>query len=91
VEFVVNFDIPRLSDSTKKIPFQNLPTDVDTYLHRIGRTGRYDRKGISLTFYNGEGEEYLISEIENKLKVKMRDIKSVEEIKYLVECVEQSF
>ena len=32
---VINFDIPR---------------DVSTYLHRIGRSGRYGRKGLSINF-----------------------------------------
>uniref|UniRef100_A0A6M3MCP5 Putative helicase n=1 Tax=viral metagenome TaxID=1070528 RepID=A0A6M3MCP5_9ZZZZ len=28
----------------------DLPEDYDTYIHRIGRTGRVDKKGIALTF-----------------------------------------
>jgi superfamily II DNA/RNA helicase len=35
VTHVINFDIPN---------------DYDTYVHRIGRTGRADKKGIALTF-----------------------------------------
>ena len=35
VSTVVNFDIPR---------------DVNTYLHRIGRSGRWGRKGLSINF-----------------------------------------
>ena len=35
VEIVINFDIPR---------------DVHTYLHRIGRSGRWGRKGVGINF-----------------------------------------
>jgi superfamily II DNA/RNA helicase len=35
VSVVINFDVPR---------------DVHTYLHRIGRSGRWGRKGVGLNF-----------------------------------------
>ncbi len=38
VSHVINFDIP---------------SNYDDYVHRIGRTGRADRKGIALTFVTG--------------------------------------
>jgi len=41
VNMVVNYDMPLTAD--------NKP-DVDTYLHRIGRTGRFGRQGISVNF-----------------------------------------
>lgn len=41
VSLVVNFDIPLDAD--------NKP-DCETYLHRIGRTGRFGRSGVSINF-----------------------------------------
>ncbi|CAH7683417.1 P-loop containing nucleoside triphosphate hydrolase protein, partial [Phakopsora pachyrhizi] len=41
VNLVVNYDLPR--DPAKG-------ADAETYLHRIGRTGRFGRKGISINF-----------------------------------------
>jgi superfamily II DNA/RNA helicase len=35
VSIVINFDIPR---------------DIHTYIHRIGRTGRADKKGVAISF-----------------------------------------
>lgn len=35
VQVVINFDVPR---------------DVHTYLHRIGRSGRWGRKGVGINF-----------------------------------------
>ena len=35
VEIVINFDIPR---------------ETETYIHRIGRSGRFGRKGLAINF-----------------------------------------
>ena len=41
VSMVVNYDIPLTSDQQP---------DPETYLHRIGRTGRFGRVGVSISF-----------------------------------------
>ncbi|OII72830.1 Dbp5p-like EIF4a-1-family RNA SFII helicase [Cryptosporidium ubiquitum] len=54
VTLVINFDIPIRFNSTNSIGIGNdsLSTEVDneTYLHRIGRTGRFGLNGISINF-----------------------------------------
>ena len=42
VEHVINYDMPK---------------DIESYTHRIGRTGRAGRKGVATTFCTGEGVE----------------------------------
>ena len=42
VEHVINYDMPK---------------DIESYTHRIGRTGRAGRKGAATTFVTGEGIE----------------------------------
>ena len=44
VSHVVNFDTPEIPES---------------YIHRIGRTGRADKKGISITFYTEKEHPFL--------------------------------
>ncbi len=44
LEFVINFEIPNISE---------------TYVHRIGRTGRAGAKGTSLSFCDAEEKTYL--------------------------------
>jgi len=44
LEFVINFEIPNISE---------------TYVHRIGRTGRAGAKGTSLSFCDAEEKAYL--------------------------------
>jgi translation initiation factor 4A len=37
----------------------DLPTQPENYLHRIGRSGRFGRKGVSINFVTGEDERLL--------------------------------
>ena len=52
VSVVINFDIPKC---------------VHTYLHRIGRSGRWGRKGIAINFITRRDVQYM-KEIENHYK-----------------------
>ncbi len=51
VEFVVNYDVPDLDEN---------------YVHRVGRTGRGDKKGWAVTFCSPE-EEVLLASVEKYL------------------------
>jgi translation initiation factor 4A len=44
LSLVINFDLPR---------------EKETYIHRIGRSGRYGRKGVSINFVTDRDLEYL--------------------------------
>lgn len=58
VELVINYDVPQ-----KKSGFgKNSHTvgDPETYLHRIGRTGRFGKPGVAVTIYDRDvDKEYL--------------------------------
>lgn len=43
VSMVINYDIPMKGRSDSE-------ADAETYLHRIGRTGRFGRVGVSISF-----------------------------------------
>ena len=45
VDIVINYDVPIHQDSHFKEP------DYSNYLHRVGRTGRFQTDGIAVTFY----------------------------------------
>ncbi|KAJ3386767.1 Nucleolar RNA helicase 2 [Lobulomyces angularis] len=49
------------------------PSDVETYIHRSGRTGRAGKAGVCVTFYKPQ-QEYLISNIARKAGVKFQRI-----------------
>jgi ATP-dependent RNA helicase DDX19/DBP5 len=44
---VVNYDLPLMNERIKGADER---PDLETYIHRIGRTGRFGRKGISINF-----------------------------------------
>ena len=59
VEAVFNYDIPQ---------------DIEYYVHRIGRTGRAGREGVSFTFAYGR-DMYRIREIEKVCKTRMTELR----------------
>ncbi|MDR6938739.1 DEAD/DEAH box helicase [Arcanobacterium hippocoleae] len=58
IGLVVNFDVPR---------------EIDTYVHRIGRTGRAGREGLALTFVTPK-ERSRLRKIEAVTKSKMSQV-----------------
>jgi ATP-dependent RNA helicase RhlE len=54
----------------------DVPENVDTYIHRIGRTGRADRSGIAYTFVSPEESEVVMG-FESSIDVELilKDIK----------------
>jgi ATP-dependent RNA helicase DDX19/DBP5 len=59
VTLVVNYHIPITVDER-----QRRTPDPETYVHRIGRTGRAGRRGIAITFVAGEADKTALREIE---------------------------
>lgn len=52
-------DIPQISHVVN----YDLPESADTYVHRIGRTGRAGRSGVALSFVSMQ-QRFLVSEVE---------------------------
>ncbi len=59
VSHVINFDVPLV---------------YEDYIHRIGRTGRANQKGVAVTFAN-EAEEYHVNNIEKLIRKKVNRVK----------------
>jgi len=68
VNMVVNYDMPW--DPTEKKP------DVETYLHRIGRTGRFGRQGISINMIYDKRSFETMKYIEETLQSPITGIKT---------------
>ena len=56
VTVVVNFDLPM---DTSHQP------DYDTYLHRIGRTGRFGKRGLAINMIDGHRSRSMLQQIES--------------------------
>ena len=65
ISYVINYDMPE---------------QIDTYIHRIGRTGRAGNRGTAVSFVTSE-EEYLLREFELRtgIKIERRDVPEAEE------------
>jgi len=65
VSLVINYDVPK---------------DSSTYIHRIGRSGRYGRKGVAINFALNS-DQSKIKNIENAYKIKIEPLpKDVENV-----------
>ena len=62
-------DIPGISDV---INF-DAPDNIETYTHRVGRSGRMGKNGRAMTIFNEE-EKYMIHEIQAKSSINMEHI-----------------
>ena len=83
VKLVINFDLPVKKDENSPL----LVADTESYLHRIGRTGRFGTKGIGLSLCCGKNDECYLKNIESFYKTKIEEItgldKLLEELKNL--------
>nr|XP_027201218.1 ATP-dependent RNA helicase DDX19A-like [Dermatophagoides pteronyssinus] len=74
VTIVINYDLPT-NPETRNI-------DFDTYLHRIGRTGRFGKEGLAINFVDGDRTMQMIRQLEEHFKrpIKKLDATDVDEI-----------
>ena len=61
INVVFNFDMPKESDS---------------YLHRVGRAGRFGTKGLAITFCSDAKDLEVLEEIQKRFEVKIEELPS---------------
>jgi len=64
ISYVINYDMPE---------------EIDTYIHRIGRTGRAGKEGTAVSFVTS-AEEYLVKEFEMRtgMEIERREVPDAE-------------
>jgi len=67
-----------ITDITHVINF-DIPNEPEDYIHRIGRTGRKDKDGVAISFFN-EAEKIFQEEIEELMSKKIPVLEMPEEI-----------
>ncbi|KAF9243466.1 P-loop containing nucleoside triphosphate hydrolase protein [Melanogaster broomeanus] len=70
VNMVVNYDLPLMNERGNSHS-NDVKPDIETYIHRIGRTGRFGRKGISINFVHDKRTWLQMEEIEKTLGKKI--------------------
>ena len=78
IKLVINFDLPVRKNKEGKFE-----PDYETYLHRIGRTGRFGTKGIGLNLCCYEYD------YDNLQKIRQYYGTTIEKMKTLDEIIEQ--
>ena len=75
VKLVINFDLPiKIARDGNTIP------NYETYLHRIGRTGRFGTKGIGVNLCCGKRDMDMLRSIERYYNTKIERMKSLDEL-----------
>merc|ERR1712226_515322 len=49
----------------------DMPEDTDTYLHRVGRAGRFGTKGLAITFVSNDEENKVLNDIQERFAIKI--------------------
>ncbi len=85
VKLVINYDLP-----IRRTRDGNFEPDCETYLHRIGRTGRFGSKGIAVNLCCGKRDMDILHSFEQYYNTKIEKMKSFDELieelkKYILE------
>jgi len=54
----------------------DMPSDEDTYLHRVGRAGRFGTKGLAISFITTEEDEKILEDVRKKFVVPLPELPS---------------
>jgi ATP-dependent RNA helicase DeaD len=84
IEFLIATDVAARGIDVENVTHvinYDLPQDVETYVHRIGRTGRANREGVAYTLVTSR-EYTSLKHIERatKSKIRRKDIPTIDEI-----------
>ncbi|KAK2789717.1 RNA helicase required for poly(A+) mRNA export [Emmonsiellopsis sp. PD_33] len=88
VSMVINYDIPELyaPQTNKRL------ADAQTYLHRIGRTGRFGRVGVAVSFVASKDEWQMLQDIKNYFNTEIQrvDSRDWDEVEKVVKSIIRS-
>ncbi|OJT02255.1 ATP-dependent RNA helicase DBP5 [Trametes pubescens] len=87
VNMVVNYDLPLMNERGEREHHarrEDAQPDIETYIHRIGRTGRFGRKGISINFVHDKATWQQMEQIEKQtgkqiVRIETNDLDAMEE------------
>ena len=51
-----------------------MSTDADSYLHRVGRAGRFGTKGLAITFVSQDEDGKVLEDVQSRFEVKVTDL-----------------
>merc|ERR1712070_1068151 len=62
----------------------DMPDDSDSYLHRVGRAGRFGTKGLAISFVSTEDDEKVLAAVQKRFEVNIGEMpKHIDTTSYL--------
>ncbi len=58
----------------------DLPYDPETYLHRIGRSGRFNKKGVAISLVGSKKDKFMLKDIESFYRIRIDDMPDIDVI-----------
>ena len=52
----------------------DMPSSADTYLHRVGRAGRFGTKGLAVTFVASSEDTEVLSSVHERFEVEIKEL-----------------
>ncbi|ORX91570.1 putative ATP-dependent RNA helicase [Basidiobolus meristosporus CBS 931.73] len=52
----------------------DMPDGADTYLHRVGRAGRFGTKGLAVTFVGADSDLEILNQVQSRFEVKVPEL-----------------
>lgn len=66
VNIVINYDMPETDERHGN--------GADTYLHRVGRAGRFGTKGLGITFVSSEADSAVLNQVQERFDVDIKPL-----------------
>lgn len=73
INVAVNYDMPDSPANPGASDKDSLAQAADTYLHRVGRAGRFGTKGVAVSFVSTERDEQVLKAIEARFEKKIEE------------------
>ncbi len=58
----------------------DLPYDPETYLHRIGRSGRFNKKGVAISLIGSKKDRFTLKDIESFYRIRINEMPEIDVI-----------
>ncbi|KAI9357605.1 DEAD-box ATP-dependent RNA helicase 56 [Zopfochytrium polystomum] len=52
----------------------DMPDNADSYLHRVGRAGRFGTKGLAITFVSSSGDSEILNQVQARFEVNITEL-----------------
>ena len=66
VNIVINYDMPQTDERHGN--------GADTYLHRVGRAGRFGTKGLAITFVSSPEDSDVLNQVQERFDVDIKEL-----------------